>query len=1153
MNVACPSCQTRYSVEDSRIPPSGVTIKCPKCTHSFVVKRDGEPPRDASAVALPGQRQGAVPLPGQTAGAVPLPGGGQGIPEAATDPTIGGPSRGAPLAQSGVLNFIDDTAQRAGVPHTSGASGASELRVRKMNGMIEGPFGVQRIVTMVRNGDLQGNEEISEDGRTWRAMTTHPDLGRVIGDMRSRRDDGLSFTDLPAPAGPADLPGLPSKDRDVPAPNDLPGPRGATRPAAAPATAPASFGGGFGGGLGGPAPAQPTSGSQPIGGALGGRAGLGADLGGSGPTPMPGGAPSNGSGGPSLGSVGGIDPSLLEVGEIPQLPSIWEQYRKPIVIFAVALVVAFIGLATALWTDAGLFGYKAIAKIFEAPPPPPPEPPKERPPVLADANEIRHLIDEHSYEAFRSVLETMKKNGLANPDNNLAYAKAHGFATLAYGTANFPTPDLAKAVDSLKTLDLAEAQGGNPDLANLEILKARAALEIVTNSADTAARDLEGAFELNREDKELAYLLGLAKAASGDDLAALKAFDRAVVIDTGYAPALHAIGDAITKNSELGAPTDAAFWYEKAINAEPKHARSAVAAAAIYRAQKIPGAARRMLAAAANTADRGLPQDERAHANYSAAIGFQDADRAADGLKYAKEASRLDPGETRFAAAEAVALADAGKAKDALTKLEPILQREPKDVTLLIAEAQAHMKLSDIPKAFGSLEKAKKVEPRDQQIYLWEGRFNHQLGKLADARTAFTQSIQLSGGNDPRPMIALGRLEVGVGNVDGGLAQATAAVEASAGDPAAHTLLADCRLLRAELKLAMEAYQKSLELDPDNVDAQIGLANTLRDTGARAAHPSQSSELSQAIPIYIEAWRKNPDDARVMFEYGRALELQNKLDEALQLYRDAAALNAKDPRPHLAVVKAFLDQTNPDIKAARESLKKATELAPNSHEVKFWNARISFSEENYEVAERFMKSAVAAAPKNAKYRYWYGRVQEHQDSLFEAISEYERSIQLNSRFAPAYRSLAWAAISRNRYSKAEEYFDKFRKAAPDDGSIWVDIGQMWARQNRDSKAMRAFNTALKTEPNNAVALLQLGYIEQRRGNDAKALDYYYRAAQADSYNGEAVCQYAVTLARSSATPDKAAIETLKTCISMDNAPDELKRVARELLNDADVK
>ena len=82
MQITCPHCSSSYSVASERIPPQGVSIKCPTCTNSFEV----HPPAPAAATGIPLPGQGApsgIPLPGQGApSGIPLPGQGapSGIP-----------------------------------------------------------------------------------------------------------------------------------------------------------------------------------------------------------------------------------------------------------------------------------------------------------------------------------------------------------------------------------------------------------------------------------------------------------------------------------------------------------------------------------------------------------------------------------------------------------------------------------------------------------------------------------------------------------------------------------------------------------------------------------------------------------------------------------------------------------------------------------------------------------------------------------------------------------------------------------------------------------------------------------------------------------------------------------------------------------------
>ncbi|MFH1811787.1 MAG: tetratricopeptide repeat protein [Pseudomonadota bacterium] len=153
MRVRCENCQAQYNVDDGRVPPQGVSITCPKCQTTFVVKpgsgidqavplpSSGATPPGFGAVPLPGSTpvfptgQSAIPLPGRAAptpaarpavpfpgapstpqfgqGAVPLPGGtparGGAVPLPAG---TGGGSAPAPRA-SGLSDIFGDTGERA--------------------------------------------------------------------------------------------------------------------------------------------------------------------------------------------------------------------------------------------------------------------------------------------------------------------------------------------------------------------------------------------------------------------------------------------------------------------------------------------------------------------------------------------------------------------------------------------------------------------------------------------------------------------------------------------------------------------------------------------------------------------------------------------------------------------------------------------------------------------------------------------------------------------------------------------------------------------------------------------------------------------------------------------------------------------------------
>jgi predicted Zn finger-like uncharacterized protein len=1234
MNVACPSCQTRYAVDDGRIPPSGVTIKCPKCQHVFVAKRDGasaakstsssssaQPAPSGGAVALPGAAaqsgrsapvplpgagsRGAVPLPGASAkSAVPLPGGQARVPLPAPTPRAAPPAPApnpaadlddgeldlgldadlpVPKAPSAVkpkmpaptkappkppvaaksagaaLDFIDETAGRAGVGDRAKES-SHEYRVRRRNGRTDGPFGAGRIITMLRNKEFTGGEDISEDGVQWRSMTSNPEFNAVINELASH-DDALSFGNIDLPA-PRDLPDARGPS-NLPAPGELPKskePSGrgahaqvAKRRVSSNSVEGGEFNLGFEeeeeAGHGAPAHAQARSAPSPHAPPADlddldldrppdepkrakKRAPAPEPTDGLELPPEPASAPAGGSDG-------------LEVGEIPQLPPIWQTYRKPIIAFAGVIVVFLIGFFTHLWHPCGAYGLKCVAALFTPPPPPPPQAPPPPPPKLADAKEIASLIDEGAFESFRSVLATIDQLGPTLPDNMLAANKARGFATLAFGPPDFPLEVLSKSVDALNGIDLTKAMGGNTAAANNEILKARSSVAISSGAFDKAQKELAAALEQKPDDRELALLLGLARHKSGDEKGALEALDKAIVADSKYAPALHAIGDVILS---LGNKDDAATWYVKALEAEPSHARSGVAAAKIYEEENLFGQRRRVLGLAAEKASRGLPPDKRAPLVYEAALAFMDAGQDDRALPFAQEAATLDPANVTYVAAAAIALAASGSPKEGQKLLDPVLQRDPNNLDALLARSRVHFKMEDVAKAFIDLDAAKRLAARDPRVPLLEARFNIELAKLNDAREALQRAIKVEGAG-ARANIELGRVELDLGDVDSAFKNASEAVKKEPHHAAAHALLGDCFLLRDEVEKAVESYSTALKLDDENVSASTGYANALRDTGAK--NPKLRSRISESIPIYLKLLAANPKNPTVMFEYGRALELEGEVNAALELYREAATLDQKDVRPHLKMAAANIEKDPPDLVAANKSISIARRIEAgsgrtNGH-VRFWEARLALLEGKVHDAEAAMRSAVEAEPRNAIFHYWLGRMLEANNSLYEAVGYYEKAVSMNSRLALAWRALGRTAMERNQYDKAREMFDKYRESAPEDFSVWVDIGETYTKQNREDEAMKAFQTAVKYDPKNSKALMEIGVVLERRGHTKEARDFFERAARADANHGDAWCYLGAALnTKEKLTKD--ARKALEKCVSSKNSSEDLKALARDALS-----
>jgi len=152
---------------------------------------------------------------------------------------------------------------------------------------------------------------------------------------------------------------------------------------------------------------------------------------------------------------------------------------------------------------------------------------------------------------------------------------------------------------------------------------------------------------------------------------------------------------------------------------------------------------------------------------------------------------------------------------------------------------------------------------------------------------------------EPQAWLLLGMLEAGASNDTAAKEHLEHALslEPKPADAAdAHAYLGEIWLRQNEHGTALHHIDQALAADPSHIHAQRYKARYLIDAG----------RFEEAIDIYQHLLKQDPEGKYVYWsELGRISFGQNRLGEALEYYRKAAALNPKDSTP-LAVILTIL-------------------------------------------------------------------------------------------------------------------------------------------------------------------------------------------------------------------------------------------------------
>ena len=230
----------------------------------------------------------------------------------------------------------------------------------------------------------------------------------------------------------------------------------------------------------------------------------------------------------------------------------------------------------------------------------------------------------------------------------------------------------------------------------------------------------------------------------------------------------------------------------------------------------------------------------------------------------------------------------------------------------------------------------------------------------------------------------------------------------------------------------MRNFEQAYELEPDNLDIIINLANANDEQG----------NYDLAIEGYNKALKLDNKNALVYNNRGFSYFHKGEYENALNDYNKALSLS-----PKLAIAKYNKDEL---IKILQDD-EKYSEIIKKSNE------------------------------KHIDYKYYFnlGIQEANLGNTNEAMTAYNRAIKMNPDFAPAYMFIGILEFQKENFAKAYEYYSKALK---------IDANLIDAYFNR-AQIVFATKPEDKTELNSALKDLQ-----KATELDDKFIDAYYSMA-----------------------------------------------------------
>ena len=258
--------------------------------------------------------------------------------------------------------------------------------------------------------------------------------------------------------------------------------------------------------------------------------------------------------------------------------------------------------------------------------------------------------------------------------------------------------------------------------------------------------------------------------------------------------------------------------------------------------------------------------------------------------------------------------------------------------------------------------------------------------------------------------------------------------------------------LRGNLNSAISAYRQALRLNPNDIKSRLNLAVQHRKLGNEAAALEEYQLVLQLNPEYTSAW----------FNMALLYRNQNNTVKAEEAYRKTIELEPEQ-KVYWMNLSALLSSGG-RAEEARDLLLRALEVHPDAEELHF----------------------------NLALQY------EELGNPLSALQEYEAAVKLNPFYGRGWKNMGNLLSGLNRHQEAFDAFETaYNLSDTEDSYLEYLAGKELYALGQYSVAARYFDSAVESIQDNEFIWYNAGKAYQSLGNNKKAEEYYSRALSID--------------------------------------------------------
>jgi len=465
---------------------------------------------------------------------------------------------------------------------------------------------------------------------------------------------------------------------------------------------------------------------------------------------------------------------------------------------------------------------------------------------------------------------------------------------------------------------------------------------------------------------------------------------------------------------------------------------------------------------------------DKANAYYNFAMGHLYAELAGafgnrsdytnKAIEYYRQAMKLDPSATFLSEELTDLYIQAGRIRDAVSEAEDLLKQDPDNLDAhrmlgrmyarLIGDADQHKVNEEmVQRAIEQFRKVTEKDPSDLDSWLMLGRLHSVARNSVDAEKAFKKVLDQDANNE----------------------------EALTGLAAVYSNIGDT-------KNAIEMMRMATSKHPNP-----------RTLAELASFYDKAKDYAGASEIWRQALQMDPDNARIKQALARDLLAADRTTEALKLYQELVAADAKDTDSQLRIAEIYREKG--DFAKAHAALNKARELDSQSLELRYEEVNLLEAEGKPDAAIAALRAMLNdTASKNYsdedKGRRTIllerlGMLYRNAERYSEAVDAFRQMMEMDPEASPRVSAAivdTWRTAKD--YKKADAELAAALKKYPKERSLNGAKASLLADEGKTDEAVHTLLSQPDSEKDwgTQVAIAQIYERGKRFEDMGKALD-----------------------------------------------------------------